>query len=612
VKVRFTADVVPNSTTNRGWTYNPTSNTWVQEREDWTLFPIVTTDASGLLDTWIYTKFGDEDQSGSYHAMISLSKTGAASTYNSSVVPVVTVMDMKTAGAWIHNGTATGASTAKRAEVTSVASTTTVYALGKTETDLVDSDSNGVVDDEDCGPTGKNGDYRFAVPTATAFSVYLNRNYTSSTILNKTVAANDIDIALMAADTEAPSAPANLTATPGSDSVMLEWDAATDSGSGVSGYKVYRWQASPSASYTYPKSLIATPSAGVTSFLDEGLVKGEEYSYEVRAVDADTNVSPRSVEATAVPLGLMDTTRTSGTDRYATAIALSSSTFADSSVTTAVVATGRDFPDALSASSLAGVYGSPILLVGTSVTASLTAELDRLGVQDIVLIGGTSAVSETIETSLSASYDVSRVSGDDRYATSVAVASEVASLTGGMTEAFFARGDGFADALAVSPFAYGQAIPVLLVRPTSIPTVVNTAIGTLGLTDGIIVGGTPAVSAAVMSDLDGLMSGSVTRVWGTDRYLTARAVADFGVAQGWGGYGYVGVATGLTFPDALGGGPVAAQNHGVLLLTNPTTLSAPVSSAITTNKAMIDLVDIYGSESAVSAGVRSAIEALLQ
>ncbi|TDB36968.1 MAG: hypothetical protein D9V44_10735 [Actinobacteria bacterium] len=611
-KIRFTADVTPNSTTNRGWTYNAATNTWIQEREDWTLFPVVTTDASGLLDTWIYAKFGDEDQSGSYYAMVSLSKTGAASTYNASVLPLVTVMDTKTAGAWIHNGTATGAATAKRAEVTSVASTSTVYALSKTEADAVDSDSNGVVDDEDYGPVGKNGDYRFAVPTATAFSVYLNRNYSTSTILNKTVATADTDIALMAADTEAPSAPSNVTATPGSDSVTVDWDAATDPDSGVAGYRVYRWQASPSASYTNPKSLVATTAAGVTQYLDEGLVKGEEYRYEVRAVDVATNVGPRSAEVTAVPLGLMDTTRTSGADRYATAIALSSSAFADSTVTTAVVATGRDFPDALSASSLAGVYGSPILLVGSSVTASLTAELDRLGAQHVVLIGGTSAVPTTVELALSAHYNVSRIQGSDRYATSVAVAREVASLTGGVTEAFFARGDGFADALAVSPFAYGQAMPVLLVRPTSIPTTVSAAVGSLGLTDGIIAGGEPAVSATVKTDLDGLLSGTVTRVWGTDRYLTARAVADYGVAQGWGDYSYVGIATGLTFPDALGGGPVAAQNHGVLLLTNPQSLSAPVSSAITANKGTIDLVDIYGSEKAVTAGVRTAVEALLQ
>ncbi len=379
----------------------------------------------------------------------------------------------------------------------------------------------------------------------------------------------------MAADTEPPSACANATATAGSESVTINWDAATDSGgAGVSSYNVYRWTATPSASYTVPKVLIGSTPAGVTEFTNSGLTKGVEFFYEVRAVDASTNVGPRSATVSGTPLGLLETSRTAGSDRYATAIALSSSTFADSSVTTAVVATGRDFPDALSASGLAGVYDSPVLLVGSSVTASLTAELDRLGVQDVVLIGSDKAVSTAIETALAADYNVSRVYGADRYATSVAVASEIASITGGVSRAFFARGDGFADALAVSPFAYGQTIPVLLVRPTAIPASVSSAIGTLGLTDGIIAGGTPAVSAQVQTDLDGLLSGSVTRLEGADRYATARAVADYGVSQSWADYGYVGVATGLTSRCA-GGGPVAAQHHGVLLLTNPTSLSAP-------------------------------------
>ncbi len=405
---------------------------------------------------------------------------------------------------------------------------TTVFALSKTETDTVDSDANGTVDGEDYGPVGARGDFRFALATYLPFNVYLNRNYSTGYAVDQSVTTTDTDVALLAADTTPPTAPTNLTATPGSSEIELAWDAATDAGgAGIAGYKVYRWQASPAAAYTNPKVVVATTPADTTGFLDTGLTKGEEYAYEIRAIDASTNVGPRSVTATGVPIGLLDTSRTSGADRYATAIALSASAFADSSVTTAVVATGKDFPDALSASGLAGVYGSPILLVRDSVTASLTAELDRLGVEDVVIIGGTPAVSAAIETSLKAKYGVTRVAGTDRYATSAAVASQIDTLTAGVTDAFFARGDGFADALAVSPFAYGQQMPVLLVRPTSVPASIASAIGSLGVANGIIAGGTPAVSADVQTDLEGLVAGSITRVSGPDRYETARAVADY-------------------------------------------------------------------------------------
>ncbi len=126
------------------------------------------------------------------------------------------------------------------------------------------------------------------------------------------------------------------------------------------------------------------------------------------------------------------------------------------------------------------------------------------------------------------------------------------------------------------------------------------------------MGSTAAVSAGVMTNLNGMLSGTIERVGGATRYETARMVADYAVDMGWGDYSYVGLATGLNYPDALGGSAATAQNGGVLLLTAPTVLSAPVASAITTNKSAIDVVEIYGSASAVSEGVLDAVELLLQ
>ncbi len=185
-------------------------------------------------------------------------------------------------------------------------------------------------------------------------------------------------------------------------------------------------------------------------------------------------------------------------------------------------------------------------------------------------------------------------------------------VTGGGTDAFFARGDSFADALAVSPFAYSQTMPVLLVRTGSVPAATASGIGALGITNGVVAGGTAAVSATAYATLDALLSGTITRVGGTDRYQTARLVADFGVDRGWGAYSYVGLATGLNYPDALGGSAATAVHGGVLLLTAPTALSAPVSAAITANKATIDTVELYGGPSALSQSVYDAVEALLQ
>ena len=86
------------------------------------------------------------------------------------------------------------------------------------------------------------------------------------------------------------------------------------------------------------------------------------------------------------------------------------------------MATGRDFPDALSGSAAAGAKGSPILLVDTRTVPSPTlAELKRLQPKKITLLGGTAAVSAAVATQLQSVAPVTRIAGADRYATSAAV-----------------------------------------------------------------------------------------------------------------------------------------------------------------------------------------------
>ncbi len=89
--------------------------------------------------------------------------------------------------------------------------------------------------------------------------------------------------------------------------------------------------------------------------------------------------------------------RMAGADRYTTAVALSKATFADDSVGTVYVATGRSFPDGLSAGPVAGVRGGPLLLVpGTSLPSAVAAELRRLDPTSIVFVGGPGVVSDAV------------------------------------------------------------------------------------------------------------------------------------------------------------------------------------------------------------------------
>lgn len=100
------------------------------------------------------------------------------------------------------------------------------------------------------------------------------------------------------ADTTAPSAPTNLSATAQSSSqINLSWNVSTDN-VGVTGYRVERCQGSSCTTFAQ----IATPTGA--SFNDTGLSANMTYRYQVRAADAAGNLSGYSsvISATTQPI----------------------------------------------------------------------------------------------------------------------------------------------------------------------------------------------------------------------------------------------------------------------------------------------------------------------
>lgn len=92
--------------------------------------------------------------------------------------------------------------------------------------------------------------------------------------------------------------------------------------------------------------------------------------------------------------------RVSGANRYATAVAVSRSTFGPSQVV--FVATGANFPDALGGGPVAGSVPGPLLLVpGTSVPEDVASELQRLAPGRVVILGGTGVVSAGVASQIS-------------------------------------------------------------------------------------------------------------------------------------------------------------------------------------------------------------------
>ncbi|WP_419817060.1 cell wall-binding repeat-containing protein [Glaciibacter flavus] len=282
-------------------------------------------------------------------------------------------------------------------------------------------------------------------------------------------------------------------------------------------------------------------------------------------------------DATMNPGGLY-TSRLSGTDRYATVAAISKAGYAPG-VPVVYVASGENFPDALSAGPAAAYEGGAVVLVSpTSIPAAVAAELQRLEPKRIVIMGGYAAVSAGVEAQL-ASYSptVDRISGADRFVVSRAAAR--AAFTDGSDVAYLATGRNYPDALAASAAAGGDGAPVILVDGLSTTLDRDTAqlLADLGVRRVFIAGGGSVVSVGIGRDVVSVPGvEEVKRLAGSDRYQTAvtTGVESFPVAD------TAFLATGTGFADALAGAALAGELGAPLFLVSGGCLSNQVAEAI--------------------------------
>lgn len=296
-----------------------------------------------------------------------------------------------------------------------------------------------------------------------------------------------------------------------------------------------------------------------------------------------------------------------------TAVALSQEGF--DAADQAVVARADQFPDALAAVTLAAEVRGPLLLSNSDGLSAATAEeLQRLGVRTVSLAGGTSALSTQVEEDLAAlGIAVQRVGGADRFETAAVIAHAVVDLGGPVEMAIIARADQFPDALAAGNLATVGRAPILLTSTEDMPDVTMTALEELLASGEIfIAGGVAAVGTAPEAQL--VAAGyQPQRLAGDDRYGTAVAALDEAVAQG-ARRGPLVLASGVNFPDALAGVPLAFQLGGGLLLVAPDTMAnSPVSEDYLTEHAeAIGSAIIAGGEEAISVTVAAQVQASME
>jgi len=299
--------------------------------------------------------------------------------------------------------------------------------------------------------------------------------------------------------------------------------------------------------------------------------------------------------------------RLGGADRYQVSSLIADTSFG--SAQTVIIASGETFPDALSASGLAGCYNAPLLLVQrSSVPSAISSRIRALGAKKAIVCGGPATVSDGVVSTLRAKgLAVERIGGIDRYQTATMIARRIAGITGGGGTVYVARGDAYPDALSLSPLAYVQKAPILLTEPRSLNSRTRSELSTGGYRSSRIAGGGVAIGYGVARRMAASVENQIrsyvpdTVRWGGDtRYEVAVKCATEGVAQGSNTWVYVGVARGDGFADALGGGIAAGSRGGVVLLTTTSRLNPKTANAMTAHAGETRECDVYGGTVAVS------------
>ena len=307
--------------------------------------------------------------------------------------------------------------------------------------------------------------------------------------------------------------------------------------------------------------------------------------------------------------------RRHGSDRISTAVEASQAAGDDAAV--ALLTHSGVFPDGLVSGALAAHEDAPLLLTPTERLDGRTLdELERLAVDEVVVLGGSRVVSADVVDELEgAGFDVERRWGRDRYATAASIAGEVGASPDG--EVLLALGEdgeraaGWPDAVAAASLTSAEDLPpTLLTTADVVPPQTLEALEGLGAQSVRLLGGEAAISSAVAEQLesDGY---SVERTQGPSRYHTAARAADKALDRLDGDELRPVLASGESMADAVIGGATAARLGEPLAYAHPSRLIEPTDELLREHADRWSGALLIGGDQAVSDFSLEVLEAAL-
>lgn len=253
-----------------------------------------------------------------------------------------------------------------------------------------------------------------------------------------------------------------------------------------------------------------------------------------------------------------------GVDRFDTSIKISKNCF--TTANNVVLVNDSSLPDALSVTPYAKVKNAPILLTKNNVLNTKTRnEIERLNAKNIYIIGGENSVNTSVEKELKKSgYRVERISGEDRYITSLNIAKELNKHID-IKEAVVVNGvKGIPDAVSAAGISAQKGMPVLLTSETYNLNNITSFLNTAGVNKSYIVGGTKLFPTDISEKLP-----SPINIYGSDRNETNIKVINNFYYQSELNNAYIcknGMLRQDDLIDALSVGVLSAKNQSPVML----------------------------------------------
>lgn len=269
--------------------------------------------------------------------------------------------------------------------------------------------------------------------------------------------------------------------------------------------------------------------------------------------------------------GSEDFTRLQGVDRYETAKAISERVNFGT-VSNVILASGNNYPDALSASSLAHKLAAPILLVDSTAQSSniafdyIKTHLGPTG--HIYLMGGIGVIGTDFIERLNgmgfSSLQITQLGGNDRYETSSLIANQLNVIEG--STAIITTGEDFRDALAISSFAANVNWPILLTAHDRLPESIKTFLLAENPSEIFLIGDNNSVNLSVESSIKLLMPNSkLIRINGNN-FAHEESILFTSLAPN---PKQLYIASSVVFADSLSGSALASQDNSPIILLNP-------------------------------------------